>query len=107
MAKRRRAESEKFECPGSSALSELTDQSSESGSELPLLMQRTIGMQIHMVSSVGKGRYGEEKEQRSKVCLTTQEASQFKETEIYQTFLILHDNILSFIAAADIKGKGV
>ena len=59
MAKSSRAESEKFEGPGTSALSELTDQSSESGSGLPLLVQRTIAKQIHMVSSVGKGRYGE------------------------------------------------
>ena len=45
--------------PGSSTLSELIEQSSGSGSGLPLLVQRTIAKQIHMVESVGKGRYGE------------------------------------------------
>ena len=34
----------------------LIDQSSGSGSGLPLLVQRTIAKQIHMVQSVGKGR---------------------------------------------------
>ena len=45
--------------PGGSTLSELIEQSSGSGSGLPLLVQRTIAKQIHMVNSVGKGRYGE------------------------------------------------
>ena len=39
-----------------------------------------------------------------KVFFTTEEASWFRETEIYQTVLMRHDNILGFIAA-DIKGK--
>ena len=50
---------EEFGGPGTSTLSELIEQSSGSGSGLPLLVQRTIAKQIHMVSSVGKGRYGE------------------------------------------------
>ena len=37
--------------PGASTLSELIEQSSGSGSGLPLLVQRTIAKQIHMVSS--------------------------------------------------------
>ena len=40
-----------------------------------------------------------------KVFFTTEEASWFRETEIYQTVLMRHDNILGFIAA-DIKGTG-
>ena len=36
--------------PGASTLSELIEQSSGSGSGLPLLVQRTIAKQIHMVS---------------------------------------------------------
>jgi hypothetical protein len=36
------------------------------------------------------------------VFFTTEEASWFRETEIYQTVLMRHDNILGFIAA-DIK----
>merc|ERR1712079_709684 len=98
--------------PGTSTLSELIDQSSGAGSGLPLLVQRTIAKQIHMVESVGKGRYGEVWLARwrgeggaVKVFFTTEEASWFRETEIYQTVLMRHDNILGFIAA-DIKGTG-
>ena len=97
--------------PGASTLTELIEQSSGSGSGLPLLVQRTIAKQIHMVSSVGKGRYGEVWLARwrgervaVKVFFTTEEASWFRETEIYQTVLMRHDNILGFIAA-DIKGE--
>merc|ERR1712079_376046 len=98
--------------PGTSTLSELIEQSSGSGSGLPLLVQRTIAKQIHMVQSVGKGRYGEVWLARwrgervaVKVFFTTEEASWFRETEIYQTVLMRHNNILGFIAA-DIKGSG-
>eukprot|EP00088_Acartia_fossae_P031264 TRINITY_DN3217_c0_g1_i3.p1 TRINITY_DN3217_c0_g1~~TRINITY_DN3217_c0_g1_i3.p1 ORF type:complete len:599 (+),score=81.16 TRINITY_DN3217_c0_g1_i3:105-1799(+) len=98
--------------PGTSTLSELLEQSSGSGSGLPLLVQRTIAKQIHMVSSIGKGRYGEVWLARwrgervaVKVFFTTEEASWFRESEIYQTVLMRHDNILGFIAA-DIKGTG-
>jgi len=97
---------------GTSTLSDLIEQSSGSGSGLPLLVQRTIAKQIHMINSVGKGRYGEVWLARwrgervaVKVFFTTEEASWFRETEIYQTVLMRHDNILGFIAA-DIKGTG-
>ena len=60
---------------------------------------------------MGKGRYGEVWLARwrgervaVKVFFTTEEASWFRETEIYQTVLMRHDNILGFIAA-DIKGE--
>ncbi|XP_018526829.1 bone morphogenetic protein receptor, type IBb [Lates calcarifer] len=85
---------------------------SGSGSGLPLLVQRTIAKQIHMVKQIGKGRYGEVwmgkwrgERVAVKVFFTTEEESWFRETEIYQTFLMRHDNILGFIAA-DIKGTG-
>ncbi|CAL9683393.1 unnamed protein product [Knipowitschia caucasica] len=85
---------------------------SGSGSGLPLLVQRTIAKQIQMVRQIGKGRYGEVWMGRwrgervaVKVFFTTEEESWFRETEIYQTFLMRHDNILGFIAA-DIKGTG-
>ena len=81
--------------PGGSTLSELIEQSSGSGSGLPLLVQRTIAKQIAMVNSVGKGRYGEVWLARwrgervaVKVFFTTEEASWFRETEIYQTVRI-------------------
>uniref|UniRef100_A0A667ZGQ0 Serine/threonine-protein kinase receptor n=1 Tax=Myripristis murdjan TaxID=586833 RepID=A0A667ZGQ0_9TELE len=85
---------------------------SGSGSGLPLLVQRTIAKQIQMVKQIGKGRYGEVwmgkwrgEKVAVKVFFTTEEDSWFRETEIYQTFLMRHDNILGFIAA-DIKGTG-
>ncbi|KAF4516935.1 hypothetical protein B566_EDAN008024 [Ephemera danica] len=96
----------------SGTLQELIEQSSGSGSGLPLLVQRTIAKQIQMVNSVGKGRYGEVwlarwrgEKVAVKVFFTTEEASWFRETEIYQTVLMRHENILGFIAA-DIKGTG-
>ncbi|XP_073769541.1 bone morphogenetic protein receptor, type IBb isoform X2 [Danio rerio] len=65
-----------------------------------------------MVKQIGKGRYGEVWMGRwrgervaVKVFFTTEEASWFRETEIYQTVLMRHENILGFIAA-DIKGTG-
>ncbi|XP_047425596.1 bone morphogenetic protein receptor, type IBb [Mugil cephalus] len=85
---------------------------SGSGSGLPLMVQRTIAKQIQMVKQIGKGRYGEVwmgkwrgERVAVKVFFTTEEESWFRETEIYQTFLMRHDNILGFIAA-DIKGTG-
>ncbi|GAB6028167.1 hypothetical protein CHUAL_002373 [Chamberlinius hualienensis] len=96
------------------SLRELIDQSqsSGSGSGLPLLVQRTIAKQIQMVKSIGQGRYGEVwlakwrgEKIAVKVFFTTEEDSWRRETEIYQTVLMRHDNILGFIAA-DIKGTG-
>ncbi|PVD39256.1 hypothetical protein C0Q70_01884 [Pomacea canaliculata] len=87
-------------------------QSSGSGSGLPLLVQRTIAKQISLVRSIGKGRYGEVWKGKwrgenvaVKIFFTTEEASWFRETELYQTVLLRHENILGFIAA-DIKGTG-
>ena len=93
-------------------IADLVEQSSGSGSGLPLLVQRTIAKQIQMVESIGKGRYGEvwlakwrDEKVAVKVFFTTEEASWFRETEIYQTVLMRHENILGFIAA-DIQGTG-
>lgn len=93
-------------------LAQMVEQSSGSGSGLPLLVQRTIAKQIQMEHLVGKGRYGEvwlakwrDEKVAVKTFFTTEEASWFRETEIYQTVLMRHENILGFIAA-DIKGNG-
>ncbi|OWF49791.1 bone morphogenetic protein receptor type-1B-like [Mizuhopecten yessoensis] len=90
----------------------LIDHTSGSGSGLPFLIQRTIARQIALSRSIGKGRYGEvwkgkwrEENVAVKIFFTTEEASWFRETELYQTVLLRHDNILGFIAA-DIKGTG-
>ncbi|KAL0870875.1 hypothetical protein ABMA27_004715 [Loxostege sticticalis] len=98
--------------PSPPATSTHPEVSSGSGSGLPLLVQRTVAKQIQMVESIGKGRYGEVwlarwrgEKVAVKVFFTTEEASWFRETEIYQTVLMRHENILGFIAA-DIKGTG-
>jgi serine/threonine protein kinase len=97
---------------GSGSLKEWIEQSSGSGSGLPLLVQRTIAKQITLIRSVGKGRYGEvwkgkwrDENVAVKIFFTTEEASWFRETELYQTVMLRHENILGFIAA-DIKGTG-
>ncbi|KAK7902023.1 hypothetical protein WMY93_018792 [Mugilogobius chulae] len=65
-----------------------------------------------MVRQIGKGRYGEVwlgrwrgEKVAVKVFFTREETSWFRETEIYQTVLMRHENILGFIAA-DIKSSG-
>lgn len=97
---------------GKASISQLIEQSSGSGSGLPLLVQRTIAKQIQFREIVGRGRYGEVwkaqwrgEDVAVKVFFTTDEASWFRETEIYQTVLMRHENILGFIAA-DIRGTG-
>ncbi|XP_078064541.1 bone morphogenetic protein receptor type-1B isoform X2 [Mustelus asterias] len=82
------------------------------GSDFQCRVQRTIAKQIQMVKQIGKGRYGEVwmgrwrgEKVAVKVFFTMEEASWFRETEIYQTVLMRHENILGFIAA-DIKGTG-
>uniref|UniRef100_A0A8C5E2N3 Serine/threonine-protein kinase receptor n=1 Tax=Gouania willdenowi TaxID=441366 RepID=A0A8C5E2N3_GOUWI len=94
--------------PPGESLKDLIEQSqsSGSGSGLPLLVR------YQMVKQIGKGRYGEVwmgrwrgEKVAVKVFFTTEEASWFRETEIYQTVLMRHENILGFIAA-DIKGTG-
>jgi len=64
-------------------------------------VQRTIAKQIHLSHSIGKGRYGEVWKGRwrgenvaVKIFFTTEEASWFRETELYQTVLLRHENIL-------------
>ncbi|XP_072945244.1 bone morphogenetic protein receptor type-1B isoform X2 [Epargyreus clarus] len=109
LCRRRRRAGKRPPSPPAPARPEI---SSGSGSGLPLLVQRTVAKQIQMVESIGKGRYGEVWLARwrgervaVKVFFTTEEASWFRETEIYQTVLMRHENILGFIAA-DIKGTG-
>ncbi|CAH1710576.1 bone morphogenetic protein receptor type-1B-like [Aphis gossypii] len=93
----------------SNLLQTLIGHSSGSGSGIPLLVQRTIAKQIRIERQIGEGRFG-------KVCLanwrgehvavkiftTINDQSWLRETEIYQTVLLRHENILGFIAA-DLK----
>ncbi|XP_017781722.1 PREDICTED: activin receptor type-1 [Nicrophorus vespilloides] len=93
---------------GDSTLREYLEQSmtSGSGSGLPLLIQRTLAKQISLLECIGKGRYGEVwrgichgENVAVKIFFSRDEASWTRETEIYSTILIRHDNILGYIGS--------
>lgn len=76
------------------------------------MIQRSIARQITLLEIVGKGRYGEVWRGRwrgdsvaVKIFSSRDEASWFREVEIYQTVMLRHENILGFIAA-DNKDNG-
>ncbi|KAM9445077.1 serine/threonine-protein kinase receptor R3 [Clarias gariepinus] len=79
---------------------------SGSGTGLPYLVQRTMARQISLVECVGKGRYGEVwrgtwmgENVAVKIFSSRDEQSWFRETEIYNTVQLRHENILGFIAS--------
>ncbi|XP_067302125.1 serine/threonine-protein kinase receptor R3 [Pseudorasbora parva] len=79
---------------------------SGSGTGLPYLVQRTMARQISLVQCVGKGRYGEVwrgtwmgESVAVKIFSSRDEQSWFRETEIYNTVQLRHENILGFIAS--------
>ncbi|XP_072181045.1 activin receptor type-1-like [Diadema setosum] len=93
---------------GDSTLKDLFDHSntSGSGSGLPYLVQRTVARQINLVQQVGKGRYGEVwmgtwqgDTIAIKIFSSIDEKSWFRETEIYNTVMLRHENILAFFAS--------
>ncbi|XP_010884895.1 activin receptor type-1 isoform X2 [Esox lucius] len=93
---------------GDSTLADLLGHSctSGSGSGLPFLVQRTVARQIGLIECVGKGRYGEVwrgqwqgENVAVKIFSSRDEKSWFRETEIYNTVLLRHDNILGFMAS--------
>ncbi|XP_064354570.1 serine/threonine-protein kinase receptor R3 isoform X2 [Dromaius novaehollandiae] len=93
---------------GDSTLEDLLgdDCTTGSGSGLPFLVQRTVARQIALAECVGKGRYGEVwrgvwhgESVAVKIFSSRDEQSWFRETEIYNTVLLRHDNILGFIAS--------
>ncbi|XP_035995320.1 activin receptor type-1 [Fundulus heteroclitus] len=93
---------------GESTLADLLNHSctSGSGSGLPFLVQRTVARQITLNECVGKGRYGEVwrgqwqgESVAVKIFSSRDEKSWFRETEIYNTVLLRHENILGFIAS--------
>lgn len=86
---------------------------SGSGSGLPLLVQRSVAMQVTPRELVGKGRFGEVwrgsykgDSVAIKIFHSKEETSWAHEVDIYQTCLIRHPNILRFIAA-DNKDIGI
>uniref|UniRef100_A0A1A8P2R9 receptor protein serine/threonine kinase n=3 Tax=Nothobranchius TaxID=28779 RepID=A0A1A8P2R9_9TELE len=79
---------------------------SGSGTGLPYLVQRTMARQICLAECVGKGRYGEVwrgtwmgESVAVKIFSSRDEQSWFRETEIYNTVQLRHENILGFIAS--------
>ncbi|KAK9880516.1 hypothetical protein WA026_011755 [Henosepilachna vigintioctopunctata] len=93
---------------GDSTLREYLEHSmtSGSGSGLPLLIQRTLAKQISLAECIGKGRYGEVwrgiwygENIAVKIFFSRDEASWSRETEIYSTILLRHENILGYIGS--------
>lgn len=93
---------------GDSTLREILEHSltSGSGSGLPLLIQRTLAKQISLAECIGKGRYGEVwrgilhgESVAVKIFFSRDEASWTRETEIYSTILLKHENILGYIGS--------
>jgi activin receptor type-1 len=79
---------------------------SGSGSGFPLLIQRTLAKQIHLYECIGKGRYGEvwrgvrqSENVAVKIFFSRDEASWNRETEIYSTIILRHENILGFLGS--------
>ncbi|XP_066158125.1 activin receptor type-1 isoform X2 [Euwallacea fornicatus] len=79
---------------------------SGSGSGFPLLVQRTMAKQIALMECIGKGRYGEVwrgqwhgENIAVKIFYSKDEASWTRETEIYSTVLLRHENILGYIGS--------
>ncbi|XP_029893081.1 serine/threonine-protein kinase receptor R3 isoform X2 [Aquila chrysaetos chrysaetos] len=101
---------------GDSTLEDLLndDCTTGSGSGLPFLVQRTVARQITLVECVGKGRYGEVwrgvwhgESVAVKIFSSRDEQSWFRETEIYNTVLLRHDNILGEWGAKEAGGAAV
>ncbi|XP_039298944.1 activin receptor type-1 isoform X2 [Nilaparvata lugens] len=79
---------------------------SGSGSGLPLLIQRTLAKQISLAECIGRGRYGEVwravwhgENIAVKIFFSRDEASWTRETDIYSTYLLRHENILGYIGS--------
>jgi len=86
-------------------IKELVEETTGSGSGLPILIQRTIARQINLEKEIGRGRFGEVwlghwngDKVAVKIFSTRDEESWHRETEIYQTVMLRHENILGFIA---------
>ncbi|XP_060786354.1 activin receptor type-1-like isoform X2 [Neoarius graeffei] len=101
---------------GESTLADLLDHSctSGSGSGLPFLVQRTVARQITLNECVGKGRYGEVwrgqwqgENVAVKIFSSRDEKSWFRETEIYNTVLLRHENILGMSCSVQLAVLGL
>ncbi|XP_035786288.1 activin receptor type-1-like isoform X1 [Anopheles albimanus] len=93
---------------GDSTLREYLQHSvtSGSGSGLPLLIQRTLAKQVSLCECIGRGRYGEVwrgiwhgESVAVKIFFSRDEDSWKRETEIYGTVLLRHENILGYVGS--------
>jgi activin receptor type-1 len=91
-------------------LEEVTFTSGEGGGQ-PFLQQRTIAREIQLHDMIGCGKYGEVyhgkwrgEDYAVKVFRSFDEKSWFRETQIYNQYLLPHDNVLGYMAA-DITSK--
>ena len=87
---------------------------SGSGSGLPFLIQRTVARTIKITEAIGNGRYGQVflgyyqgEPVAVKKFASRDEKSWVRETEIYNTLLLRHDNILGFFASDMVSNNGV
>ncbi|XP_038218340.1 activin receptor type-1 isoform X2 [Zerene cesonia] len=83
-----------------------TSMSSGSGSGLPLMVQRTLAKQVTLIERIGKGRYGEvwrgawcADSVAVKIFFSRDEASWRRETEVYSTVMLRHENILAYVGS--------
>lgn len=94
-------------------LNQLTEElTSGSGSGLTILVQRKINKEIEFTKLIGQGRYGKVylakfrgENVAAKVFTPFAEASWKRESEIYQSVVMRHENIMGFIAS-DVDGIG-
>ncbi len=87
---------------------------SGSGSGEPLLSQRTVARSIRVGENVGSGRFGQVfvgEFQGDLVAVkkfaSRDEKSWFRESEVYNTVLLRHDNILGFFASDVYSNNGI
>ncbi|KAF7234245.1 hypothetical protein EG68_11974 [Paragonimus skrjabini miyazakii] len=92
---------------------ELVSCTSGSGSGLPFLVQRTIARHIRLQACIGKGRFGEVwravcqgETVAVKIFPSRDEASWARETEVYNTGLLHHPNLLAYYASDMISRSG-
>uniref|UniRef100_A0A1B0ABM6 receptor protein serine/threonine kinase n=1 Tax=Glossina pallidipes TaxID=7398 RepID=A0A1B0ABM6_GLOPL len=93
---------------GDSTLREYLQHSvtSGSGSGLPVFIQRTLNKQVSLIECIGRGKYGEVwrgqwhgENVAVKIFTSRDENSWRRETEIYCTVALRHENILGFIGS--------
>ncbi|XP_018024616.1 activin receptor type-1 isoform X2 [Hyalella azteca] len=100
---------------GDASLKDLLQEASMtsgSGSGLPLFVQRTLAKQICLSEIVGKGRYGEVwrgvwqgESVAVKIFFSRDELSWDRETEVYSTVLLRHENVLGYYGS-DVTSVG-